>query len=59
MKGMKELEERLEKLRQEIKETEKRVPAHSAKPPIMMELIELEDEYDQVYKKIQAIKNES
>ena len=58
MERLKELEARLEQLRQEIKETEKRVPAHSAKPPVIMELMELEDEYDQVLNEIKVIKKE-
>ncbi len=57
MKSLKELEARLEKISQEIKETEKRLPAHSVKPPVMMDLLQLEDEYDQVAKEIQAIKD--
>ncbi len=57
MKHLKELEARLEKIGQEIKETEKRLPAHSVKPPVMMDLIELEDEYDRISNEIQTIKS--
>ncbi len=57
MKSLKELEARLEKIKQEIKETEKRLPAHSVKPPVMMDLLQLEDEYDQIFKEIQAIRD--
>ncbi len=56
MSRLKELEARLQKIAQEIKETEKRLPAHSVKPPVMMDLLELEDEYDRISKEIKAIK---
>ena len=52
-----ELEKQLEKLDEKIKETKKRLPAHSTKPPVMMDLLTLEDEYDEIFKKIQEIKN--
>lgn len=52
-----ELEKRLKELEEEIKETKKRLPAHSTKPPVMMDLLILEDEYDTIYKKIREIKN--
>ncbi len=57
MKNLKELEARLKKIGQEIKETEKRLPAHSVKPPVMMDLLELEDEYDRISNEIQIIKS--
>ena len=40
------LEKQLEDIEWQIRETEKRLPAHSVKPPIMMELFELEDQRD-------------
>jgi len=52
-----ELEKRLAHLEEKIKETKKRLPAHSAKPPVMMDLLELEDEYDEIFKKIREIKD--
>lgn len=39
-----EIRNRLERLEVEIREVKDRMPAHSAKPQIMMELFELEDE---------------
>ncbi len=42
---------RLNELEKEIAETRKRLPAHSIKPPVMMELLELEDERDELLKK--------
>jgi len=35
---------RLCALKEEIKETERRIPAHSVKPPVMEDLFHLEDE---------------
>lgn len=43
---------RLKKLEEEIAETKKRLPAHSIKPPVMMDLLELEDERDALIKEI-------
>jgi len=54
MKTRKELEKRLLELDKEIKETKKRLPAHSVKPPVMMDLLSLEDEYDSILKQIKA-----
>jgi chromosome segregation ATPase len=51
-----ELKTRLAELEQQIKETEKRLPAHSVKPQIMTELFELEDEYEAVLAQLNALK---
>lgn len=40
-----------------IKETKDRLPAHSTKPPVMMELLEYEDEYDILQRKLELLKN--
>ena len=56
MKTMEELRDRLKVLDREIAETKKRLPAHSAKPPVMMDLLNLEDEYDAILKQIEALK---
>jgi len=32
------------------------MPAHSVKPPIMTELLALEDERDEVFKQLEALK---
>ena len=58
MKTIGELEHRLDLLDQEIAETKKRLPAHSVKPPVMMDLLALEDEYDTVLKQIERLKKE-
>jgi hypothetical protein len=46
----------IKELDQKIEEVKKRLPAHSVKPPIMMELIELEDERNVVIKKLTKLK---
>ncbi len=56
METLEALKKRLEALDDKIKETKKRLPAHSVKPPVMMDLIALEDEYDDVLRKIRKIK---
>ena len=58
MKTLEELQQRLEILDEEIAETKKRLPAHSVKPPVMMDLLALEDEYDAVLKQIERLKKE-
>ncbi len=40
------LKERLQQLEKQIAETKRRLPAHSVKPPVMMDLLALEDEYE-------------
>jgi len=59
MKTLEQLENRLRELENEIAETKKRLPAHSVKPPVMMDLIELEDEYDAIAKQIERKKREA
>jgi len=46
------IKERLRQLEEEIAETMRRLPAHSVKPPVMMDLLELEDERDKLLKKL-------
>lgn len=58
MKTIGELQHRLDVLDQEIAETKKRLPAHSVKPPVIMDLLALEDEYDTVLKQIERLKKE-
>jgi hypothetical protein len=47
---------RLKELDEKIKTVEKQLPAHSAKPPIMARLLELEDERDAVLKGLERLK---
>jgi len=57
MKILQELELRLKTIEAEIREAEKRLPAHSTKPGTMMMLLELEDERDDILKKVKTAKN--
>lgn len=56
MKTIKALQNRLRELEKEIAETKKRLPAHSVKPPVMMDLLALEDEYDEILKEIEKLR---
>jgi hypothetical protein len=47
---------RLKELEDKIEDVQKRLPAHSVKPPIMMELFALEDERDAILKQLDALK---
>ncbi len=49
------LEEQLRKIEEQILEVEKRLPAHSIKPAMMEELIELEDKRDQILTRLKTI----
>lgn len=40
-----------------IKETKERLPAHSTKPTVMMELLEYEDEYEILQRKRRMLEN--
>ena len=46
------IKERLLRLEEEIAETMRRLPAHSVKPPVMLDLLQLEDERDLLLQKI-------
>jgi hypothetical protein len=50
-----QIKKRLKELEEEIAETLKRMPAHSAKPPVMIDLLELEDERDLLSKRLGEI----
>lgn len=39
-----------------IRDTRARLPAHSTKPPVMMDLLELEDEFDALLEKLIRLK---
>jgi len=53
---LKELKGKLKELDEKIAEVNKRMPAHSVKPPIMTELFELEDEREALEKQIIELK---
>jgi hypothetical protein len=56
MHRLQEMEQKLKELETAITETRKRLPAHSVKPPVMMDLLDLEDQYDDLMKQIDALK---
>lgn len=56
MTNLLELEQKLRELDAAIVETRKRLPAHSVKPPVMMDLLDLEDQYDVVLNEIRRLK---
>jgi hypothetical protein len=56
MNKLDNLKKRLREIDEEITETKKRLPAHSVKPPVMMDLLALEDEYDELLKQIEELK---
>ncbi len=56
MKTLDELKQKLSELAKEIEETKKRLPAHSVKPPVMMDLLDLEDQYAEIFKQIEKLK---
>jgi hypothetical protein len=51
----KEIKTRLAELETLIRETTQGLPAHSAKPLIMMELLVYEDEYEELLKDLNQI----
>lgn len=53
------IKKRMAELELLIAETKKRLPAHSTKPPVMIDLLEYEDEYDLLLKKLSASKMEN
>lgn len=57
MDSKQELEKKLADIERKIRETEKRLPAHSVKPQIMTELFELEDEHEAVAAQLKALTN--
>ncbi|HSO62402.1 MAG TPA: hypothetical protein VLR50_15325 [Desulfobacterales bacterium] len=44
-----DIQNELDRLEEKIGEVKRRLPAHSMKPPIMMELLELEDRRDELF----------
>ncbi len=50
---------RILELEELIKETKERLPAHSTKPPVMMDLLALEDEYDTLFKELQVLQSKT
>ncbi len=57
MKTEEEIKKRVAELEILIRETKDRLPAHSVKPPVMMDLLAHEDEYDDLMKQLADLKN--
>jgi hypothetical protein len=55
MNTLTHLKEKLRQLDEQIAETKKRLPAHSVKPPVMMDLLALEDEYETILAEIAGL----
>ena len=55
MKTLDNLKNRLKALEDSIQELKDRLPAHSIKPGMMMELMTLEDERDSIQSQIQTL----
>jgi len=55
MDQKKELEKKLAEIESQILETEKRMPAHSVKPPIMVALFELEEQRDELMAQLKML----
>jgi uncharacterized protein YqcC (DUF446 family) len=55
MNPIKELEKKLEEIDRRILETEKHLPAHSVKPPIMKEIFELEDQREAILAQLKKL----
>jgi hypothetical protein len=50
------IKKRMGELENLIKDVKGRLPAHSTKPPVMIELLDYEDEYAELEKKLVGIK---
>jgi hypothetical protein len=59
MDSLKILEERLKKIEKKIEEAKLHLPAHSIKPPVMMTLLDLEDERDAIMAQINTLRNKT
>ncbi len=51
-----DIQKRMAELEVLIVETQKRLPAHSTKPPVMLDLLAYEDEYDLLLEKLNDLK---
>lgn len=52
---IKALKQRLVALEAAVAETERRLPAHSVKPPVMHDLLALEDERDAILRQLDEL----
>ncbi len=56
-KEIDDIKKRMAELEVLINETKARLPAHSVKPPVMMDLLDYEDEFDELLAKLNALRN--
>ncbi len=56
---MDDIIKRIKELEILIKETKDRLPAHSTKPPVMMDLLAYEDEHEALLEKLTALKHQN
>ncbi len=56
-KKIDDIKKRMAELEVLINETKARLPAHSVKPPVMMDLLDYEDEFEELLSKLNALKN--
>ena len=56
--SIQDLQSRLAELELKIAETEDRLPAHSIKPPVMLDLLALEDERDDLLQKLKLMQQD-
>lgn len=52
---LEKIKKRLAELEMLIANTKKRLPAHSTKPPVMLDLLKYEDEYDLLFEKLNVL----
>jgi hypothetical protein len=57
-KAIEKIQSRMTELEGLIAETKTRLPAHSTKPPVMLDLLEYEDEYDLLLEELNELKQE-
>jgi hypothetical protein len=59
MNSLEVLEDSLKKIEKKIEEAKLHLPAHSIKPPVMMTLLDLEDERDAIMAQINSIRKKN
>ena len=59
MNSLEILEDSLKKIEKKIEEAKLHLPAHSIKPPVMITLLDLEDERDTITEQINSIRKKN
>ena len=57
--ALKQLKKQLSDIEEKIRELENRMPAHGVKPGMMAEMCELEDERDEIFRKIRELQTKT